>query len=112
MILRGFKCTNIPGKGDVPQIVLLVGYDLWLHLKSAKRNSLSYEILEIFCHFKILPLKQKIKASITDILPPCFLYQFHNGNKIQSSQFDIALLLTFQTFTFLRNGYYNHHWCI
>ena len=78
-----FKYTNSPGTGDVPHTVLLVGYDLWLHLKSAKRNSLSYETLEIFGCFKILPLKQKTNANITDIVPFCFFSHFQNGNKIK-----------------------------
>ena len=88
-----FKYTNSPGTGDVPQTVLFVGYDVWLHLKSAKRNFLEtihvvyfqkyicYEILEISGHFKMFLLKQKTNANITDIVPSYFFSHFQNDSK-------------------------------
>ena len=88
-----FKYTNSPGTGDVPQTVLLVGYDVWLHLKSAKWNFLEaiyvvyfpkyicYEILEISGHFKMFLFKQKINANITDIVPSYFFSHFQNDSK-------------------------------
>ena len=117
-----FQCTNSPSTGEVPQTVLLVGYDLWLHLKSAKRyfdeaiyvvyfpKYISYEISEISAHFKILPLKQKTNANIADIVPSYFFSHFQNDSKSKSFQSNIALLVTFQKYTFLKNGDYNHHW--
>ena len=119
-----FQCTNSPSTGEVPQTVLLVGYDLWLHLKSAEQNFheaiygvyfpkyISCEIWEISGHFKILPLKQKTYANITDIVPSYFFSHFQNDSKSKSFQSNIALLVTFPKYTFLKNGDFNHHWSI
>ena len=121
---KTFKYTNSPDTGEVSQTVLLVAYDLWLHLKSAKRyfyevsyvlyfpKCISYEILEICGQFKILPLKQKTNAIITDIVPSYFFSHFQNDSKSESFQSNIALLVTFQKYTFLKNGDSSHHWGI
>ena len=59
-----------------------------------------------------MPLKQKTNAIITDIVPSYFFSHFQNDSKSESFQSNIALLVTFQKYTFLRNGDYNHHWGI
>ena len=70
------------------------------------------EILQIFGHFKILPLKQKTNANITDIVSSYFFSHFQNDSKRKSFQSNNALLVTFQKYTFLKNGDFNHHWGI
>ena len=118
-----FKYTNSPGTWDVPQTVLLVGYDVWLHLKSAKWNFLEaiyvvyfpkyicYEILEISGHFKIFPFKQKQMQILLTLYHLTFSATSKMTVKVNKSfQSNIALLVAFQKYTFLRNGDCNHHW--